>query len=75
MDEALDGARTHLAQLGHWLEDLKLFLGANDGEFTDGQRYELFKNIQAIGCVLVDTVNIFSGLSIPGFDKTGYHKI
>ena len=59
MDAAMDAARIHLYQLGHWCEQFKDYLDENEPKLSEEQSYELFKNIEAIGFVLIDTVNKF----------------
>ena len=59
MDAAMDAARIHLYQLGHWCEQFKDYLDEYEQKLSEEQSYELFKNIEAIGFVLIDTVNKF----------------
>ena len=59
MDKAMDAARIHLYQLGHWCEEFKEYLDQTEPELNEEQSYELFKNIEAFGNVLLDTVNKF----------------
>ena len=59
MDAAMDAARIHLYQLGHWCEQFKDYLDEFEPKLSEEQSYELFKNIEAIGIVLIDTVNKF----------------
>ena len=59
MDAAMDAARIHLYQLGHWCEQFKDYLDEYEPKLSEEQSYELFKNIEAIGNVLIDTVNKF----------------
>ena len=59
MDGAMDAARIHLYQLGHWCEQFKEYLDEQEPELNEEQTFELFKNIEAFGTVLLDTVNKF----------------
>lgn len=59
MNPSLETAKTHLSQLGHWCEHFKEYLDQYEHELDQQKGYELFKNIEAIGVVLVDTMNKF----------------
>lgn len=59
MDAAMDAARIHLYQLGHWCEQFKDYIDEYEPKLSEEQSFELFKNIEAIGTVLLDTVDKF----------------
>ena len=55
----LDPATLHLYQLGKWCENFRTYLDESEPKLTDKQQFELFKNIEAIGVILIDTVQQF----------------
>lgn len=59
VNNSMDAAKSHLGQLGRWCEHFKDYLDQSNPDLNKEQSYELYKNIEAIGVVLMDTVNKF----------------